>query len=151
MTHYRGSRRIGAALALIVVVAACGGNSTAGPHVDAAWSRDTAERQGTGVVYLSVVNDTDRAVTLTGARVSGAVAARAELHHGAIDADGMATMREVRSLRVGPHRTLNLRPGGDHVMLVGLRTPLRVGDSFRISLTRGTRPPLVATVRVRRS
>jgi periplasmic copper chaperone A len=45
------------------------------------------------------------------------------------------TMRPVGPLPVGPGKPLVLAPGGYHVMLMGLKQPLKAGDSFPVTLT----------------
>ena len=44
------------------------------------------------------------------------------------------TMRPVTALPVAPGNPLMLKPGGYHVMLVGLRRALNEGDSFPVTL-----------------
>ena len=47
---------------------------------------------------------------------------------------GVMRMRGVAALEVKPGETLQLRPGGYHVMLSELRQPLKVGDKFPMTL-----------------
>jgi copper(I)-binding protein len=44
-------------------------------------------------------------------------------------------MRPVASLPVGPGHDVTLAPGGSHVMLMGLKQPLKPGDHFPLTLT----------------
>jgi copper(I)-binding protein len=59
----------------------------------------------------------------------------AEVHETRSEAD-MVRMgpADPEALRVGPERPLELRPGGLHIMLMGLRNSLAVGDSVRLDL-----------------
>jgi copper(I)-binding protein len=127
---------------------ACAGDASV--RVDDAWSRAGGVPGGTGVVYASVVNATNDHVILTGVRVPPAIARSAVLHRGSIDGSGYARMRAVDAIRVGAGRTVRFAPGGNHIMLVGLRRPLRGGTTFTIHVTRRTGPALTAEVRVRR-
>ncbi|WP_027461060.1 copper chaperone PCu(A)C [Deinococcus murrayi] len=73
------------------------------------------------------------------------VAARNELmtmHH---DAQGRMGMVTVKSLTVPARGELVLKPGGDHLMLMGLKRPLRVGE--RLTLTLVTADGQTLTVR----
>jgi periplasmic copper chaperone A len=65
--------------------------------------------------------------TLIAVRPPAGVADRGELHTMKMDGDLML-MREVESFRLAPGRTLHFSPGGNHVMLVGLKRPLDIGD-----------------------
>ncbi|MEN9416974.1 MAG: hypothetical protein RI988_594, partial [Pseudomonadota bacterium] len=37
-------------------------------------------------------------------------------------------------IEVPPGKTVELKPGGLHVMLIGIQKPLKVGDSFPLTL-----------------
>ncbi len=50
--------------------------------------------------------------------------------------DGVMTMRPVDSgLTIDPTKTVKLSPGGYHLMLFDLKTPLKQGDTLPITLT----------------
>ena len=61
------------------------------------------------------------------------VAERAELHTHIMDGDVMM-MREVEKYEVKNNNTLVLEPMGHHIMLFGLKAPLKVGSEFPMSL-----------------
>ena len=61
------------------------------------------------------------------------VANKAELHTHIKDGDVMK-MREVQSIEIGPHSKVMLKPGGLHVMLMGLKEPLVKGSHFPLTL-----------------
>ncbi|HKX44171.1 MAG TPA: copper chaperone PCu(A)C [Burkholderiaceae bacterium] len=68
-------------------------------------------------------------------RVSTPVAERAELHTMSVDAGGVMRMREVGDLPLTPGTPIKMRPGeGPHFMLMGLKQPLKEGDSFPMTL-----------------
>jgi len=48
--------------------------------------------------------------------------------------DGMMMMRRIDSIDVSAHGTTTLKPGGLHVMLIGLNQPLKVGDKVALTL-----------------
>lgn len=112
-------------------------------EVDKAWSR--AAMQGrVGVVYLTIV-DNGAADKLTG--VSSPVAAKAELHE-SFSEGGVAKMRSVTSLAVEPAKPVVLAPGGYHIMLMGLKQPLKQGDAFPITLSFANAGQVTAQVTV---
>ena len=95
-------------------------------------ARATPPGAKTGGVFVSVENTGTEADRLLG--VSSPVAGVAELHQMSVDA-GVMRMRGVAALEVRPGETLQLKPGGYHVMLSELRQPLKVGDRFPMTLT----------------
>ncbi len=98
-------------------------------QVENAWSRAAAQGR-VGVLYLTV-RDTGAPDRLVG--VDTPVADKAELHE-SMSEGGVMKMRPVQAIPVAPGQPMVLKPGGYHVMLLGLRQPLREGDSFPVTL-----------------
>lgn len=68
-------------------------------------------------------------------RASTPAAQRCELHTMSIDAGNVMRMREVPDILLSPGVAVTMRPGaGLHIMLVGLKQPLKEGDSFPMTL-----------------
>jgi len=88
-----------------------------------AWIR-AADSLGTTAAYMTVVNDGSRPVTVTG--ITGDCADRFQLHETVTEGSELS-MHAVHSLDVPAHGTLELRPGGDHVMVMGLTRNLEPG------------------------
>ena len=99
------------------------------------WARASATSQAkTGAVYLKLENHGNSDVTLTG--VSTDASKRAELHTHIMTDDGVMQMREVEGgINVPAHGAADLKPGGLHIMLMGLIAPLGEGEVFDITLT----------------
>ena len=81
---------------------------------------------------MTLRNNGAAADRLTG--VSSPVAERTEIHETRIE-DGTATMRPAPGLELKRRASVQLRPGGLHVMLIGLRRPLREGERITLVLT----------------
>jgi periplasmic copper chaperone A len=113
-------------------------------RVDHAWSRASAGPASTGVAYFTVTNDgpPDRLVG-----TSTPIAATAELHETIRD-NGVMKMRPVGALALTPGKPLTLSPGGYHVMLTGLKAPLKPNADFPLTLTFEHAPPITVTVKV---
>ncbi len=95
-------------------------------EVKNAWARP-APKGGNSAVYMEVHNarpEPDRLVA-AGTDVAEAV----ELHETRMEG-GMHRMRKVEAIPVPPNGTVELRPGGYHIMLIRLNTPLHAGDRF---------------------
>jgi len=95
------------------------------------WSRPTASGIPTGVAYLSITNNGPEQDTLIAA--STPVAAHVEFHRSSLEA-GMARMRPAGALVVLPNATVTAEPGGLHLMLVDLKSPLVAGTSIPLVL-----------------
>ena len=95
------------------------------------WSRPTVTGMPTGVAYLSITNQGAHEDTLIGA--STPVAARVEFHRTSLEG-GMARMRPAGAIVVAPNATVTAEPGGLHLMLVDLKSPLVAGSSVPLVL-----------------
>ena len=95
------------------------------------WSRPTVSGMPTGVAYLSITNTGTQRDTLIAA--STPAAARVEFHRTTFE-DGMAHMRPARAVVVEPNATITAEPGGLHLMLVDLKSPLVVGTMVPLVL-----------------
>jgi copper(I)-binding protein len=130
-----------AALFLLLPITAFA--QTNGITIENAWSRPAAAGR-VGVVYLTV-KDSGSADTLTGA--SSPVAARAELHESFTE-NGVSRMRPVGPLQIEPGKPLTLAPGGLHIMLMGLKQPLKTGETFPVTLTFASAGEVTANAKV---
>ena len=87
-----------------------------------------------GAAYIATLENTgtkpDRLL-----RASTPVAERVELHTMALDAGGVMRMREVGEIALAPKVPIRMRPGqGHHLMLIGLKRPLKEGETFPLAL-----------------
>lgn len=112
--------------------------------VSDAWARATPGAGSTGAAYLTVT-DQGAPDDLVGA--STPVAAKAQLHQTKGD-NGVMRMLPVPDLALASGRPVTFAPGGYHLMLTGLKQPLRKGDSFPLTLTFAHAPPVTVQVRV---
>jgi copper(I)-binding protein len=94
------------------------------------YARATAAGQPTGGGYLSFANAGPADKLLS---VSADVSKSVELHEMKMEADVMK-MRQVDGIEVPAGKTVELKPGGYHVMFVGLKAPLKAGDKFPAKL-----------------
>ena len=87
-----------------------------------------------GGAYLGALkNSSSKADKLV--KVATPVAASVEIHDMNVDAKGVMRMREIDGIVVPPNETVTMSPGtGMHLMLMGLRRPLKAGESFPMTL-----------------
>jgi copper(I)-binding protein len=100
--------------------------------VDHPWARATPRGAKTGAVYLTVVNNGRAADRLLGATTP--VADKVQFHS-VSEENGVSHMREMSSVEIGPGAKATFSPGGMHIMVVGLKQPLKEGDTFPITLS----------------
>lgn len=112
-------------------------------HVMSAWSRALPPVSQNGAVYLTLKNYSGAADRLVGA--SSPLAARVEIHLHEMEA-GMMTMRRVESVPLNPGEYVIFEPGGKHLMLIGLKRPLKEGEEVPLTLTFERAPPLEVMV-----
>ncbi len=96
------------------------------------WSRATPPGARTGAGYLTVTNAGKAPETLLGA--ASPAADKVEAHLMSM-AGGVMSMRPVSGgLAIAPGATVELKPGGYHLMLIGLKAPLKPGDRAPLTL-----------------
>jgi|SRR5579859_7393002 len=86
---------------------------------------------GTGVVYMIVINHAAVDDHLTG--LSSPVADKVEMHR-TVTKNGVSSMDTVADVPIKAGGNATFEPGGLHIMLTGLKQPLKVGDSFPLLL-----------------
>lgn len=95
------------------------------------WARASAPAAPAGAAYMVLENtgvEVDRLVAASSPR-----AEEVELHTHSMDG-GIMRMRPVIAVEVAPGEPTVLRPGGLHVMLIGLTRPLVEGETFPLTL-----------------
>jgi hypothetical protein len=109
-------------------------------HPDAARAGDLAVQQpwtraaGQGATAAGFMAISNRGAAADRLLSASSPAARAmELHTMVRDGEVMR-MRPVEAIEVGAGQTVTLRPGGLHLMLIGLSQPLRQGETVPVTL-----------------
>lgn len=96
-----------------------------------AWARATPPGASVGAAYVTLANRggaDDRLVS------AATPAAQSVMVHESVEEDGIAKMRPLEIVTVPVAGTLEMRPGGVHIMLMGLSAPLKQGESFPLTL-----------------
>ncbi len=114
-------------------------------QVEKAVARATVGKQANGAAYLQIANKGADDVLLS---ASSPVAAKVEIHTMAMEGDVMK-MRALPQVELKAGQKLDMKPGsGVHLMLMGLKKPLAVGDKFALTLVFRKAGKLEATVEV---
>jgi periplasmic copper chaperone A len=102
-------------------------------EIEHPWARATPKGATVGAGYMTISNKGAEADRLVGGSV--AFARRFEIHS-MITEQGVMKMREVKDgLEIKAGETVQLKPGGYHVMFVDLKEPLAQGDHVKVTLT----------------
>ena len=117
-------------LALLVgTMMMAGAAMAADVEVRDAWVRGVVPAQKSTGAFMQLTSPAG--ATLVGA--ASPAAAKVELHEMAMEGNVMR-MRPVPRLTLAPGQTVALKPGGYHVMLIGLKKPLVDGDKVPLTL-----------------
>jgi hypothetical protein len=105
--------------------------SSAGAQVtvDEAWVRATVPGQPVAGAYLKIRSA--QAAALVAVRTP--VTARAEIHEMRMEG-GVMKMRPMTRIELPAGKTVELKPGGYHLMLMNIAKPLRPGETVPITL-----------------
>jgi periplasmic copper chaperone A len=96
------------------------------------YARPTVAAQTNGAVYVSIENKGKAADQLLS--VSSPVSNSAEIHTMSMQGNVMK-MREVQNIEIKPAEKVTMTPGhGYHIMLIGLKQPLKAGDKLPVTL-----------------
>lgn len=121
-----------AVLALLLVsLAACQQSMAQKLMVENVWARASVAG-GNSAIYMMIKNGTGEDDVLLSAKSS--VANAAELHLSSVDENGVMSMKQQENIPVPANGMVELKPGGLHVMLIGLSNDLKVGDEFEVTL-----------------
>jgi len=99
--------------------------------IDHPWARASAGPARNSAAFMTIHNAgrADRLVA-----VAADVSERVELHTHMMEGDVMK-MRQVEAVEVPANAIAELQPGNFHVMLIGLKAPLKEGGHFPLTLT----------------
>jgi len=84
-----------------------------------------------GAVYMTLTNNSSKVDHLLS--VATDASETAQLHE-SVEKDGVATMKPVEALEIPAGGTVELKPGGTHIMLTGLKAPLKKGGMIVLEL-----------------
>ncbi len=119
-----------------VCFAATSMEATASIETLNAWARPSIStaigKRNNSAIYLEIVNNSDTNYNLV--NVSSDVANRVELHRSFVDEKGVSKMVKLDKLVIPTKTSAVLQPGGMHIMLLDLKTILKVGDKFDLFL-----------------
>jgi copper(I)-binding protein len=113
-----------------LVLALCALDGEAAVTATDAWVRGTVPAQKATGAYLTLVSTENARLV----KVATPAAASAEIHESEMER-GTMRMKPVEFVALPAGKRVELKPGGYHVMLLGVARPLAAGDSVPLTLT----------------
>jgi copper(I)-binding protein len=120
------------AVGLAPVPARADDATVGGLKIVAPWARATPKGASVGGGYMKIVNTGGTADRLVGG--STEIARHFEVHEMSMD-NGVMRMRPVANgIEIKPGQTIEFKPGGYHIMFVGLKGGLEQGQHVKATL-----------------
>ncbi len=119
-------------LATCVILLSFVGTALAEVVVEDAWSRASIGMTRPGAAYMKIHNAGVETEVLIGLRTD--LALKPEIHLSSISDKGVSSMLPAGEIKIAPGETIELEPGGLHVMLMGLQQPMMERDTFLLTL-----------------
>ncbi|HWW12956.1 MAG TPA: copper chaperone PCu(A)C [Brevundimonas sp.] len=138
-------------LAAVTLLAACSneprpvpaGEQSAVAVTDAVCRPTPTGRKMTGCYLTLTAGADDRLLS-----IATPVAGRVEIHESKIESN-MMMMRELKEgLPLPAGQAVELKPGGNHIMLLAVETPIVAGQTVPLTLTFASAPPVVVQAAV---
>lgn len=115
---------------LVLLLTACAPKN--GVEVSQTWARPGLNG-GTSAIYLTLQNNSASEDALLSAECEAAM--QTELHESKMDASGTMQMMPQEKIILPANGKVELKPGGLHIMLMGLKNDLKPGDEVSVTLT----------------
>ncbi len=127
-------RLVAFACFLLMSLSSAWANGTHDIKISDAHARATFALASTGAVYFTVNNSSEEPTSLIGVSVNKDLADEAQIHTTQMVGE-MVKMRHVKEgIKLLAHQVVKFMPGGHHVMLLGLKKPLKDGDKIKLQL-----------------
>jgi Uncharacterized protein conserved in bacteria len=95
-----------------------------------AWARDTVPGAMVSAAYMRIKSDAPMKLVKAESPVAGVT----EIHKMEMK-DGIMKMRAVDAIEVVPGKVVELKPGGNHIMLMMLKDQIKAGGNVPLTLT----------------
>ena len=101
-------------------------------EIEGAYARASIPNVPNSAAFFVIKNNSDKDIAITSANSD--IAEKNELHTH-IKENQMLKMMKIEKLVVPAKSSLELKSGGDHVMLMGLKKELKAGDEISLELS----------------
>lgn len=98
-------------------------------EISGAWARASVPGAQVGAAYLTLRSPVKARLVA----VSSPACARVEMHASGME-DGVMRMRQLEAVELPAGQTVEFKPMGAHLMLMGLKAPLKAGERIILDL-----------------
>jgi len=134
LPHAGLRRAVAAALCAVTLGVAAHGASVGDIAIGHPFATPSIPGTSNGAAYLASIENNGAAADRL-VRASTPIAARVEIHTMNLDAQGVMRMREIDGVELAPKAKVQMKPGGGlHLMLIGLKEPLKEDATFPMTL-----------------
>ena len=130
-----------------LLINACG-SSSRDLTIQEAWARPARVGEN-GAAYFVIQNRTTADNTLLSVSSDIAIATATEVHMSMMGGNGVMSMQMQEAVVIPAKDKVEFKPGGLHVMFVGLTRDLKVGDTITLTLNFKEAGSLTSQVQVR--
>jgi copper(I)-binding protein len=119
----------------LLITTACGSVKDSTPiEITDAWVRAVDSGMGgtAAALFMTIQNNTSTPDVLL--KVKGDAAEMMQIHLSEVDVNGVSSMHEVQGVEIAANDITQLKPGGYHVMLMGLKQDIKEGDMIKFTL-----------------
>jgi copper(I)-binding protein len=95
------------------------------------WVRAVPPTSKNTALFLTIENKGDEEDILLSVKTD---IAKMVMIHETVNENGIMKMKHVHHLKIPPKSVVKLEPGGLHIMVMGLKKPLKEGDKVRFTL-----------------
>jgi len=121
-----------ALIAPLLLLASCDGGGAPDIQVTDAWARETVAGQSGTAGYVTIANRGTGDDRLIGISAQAPITA---MLHETSTSGGVSSMRPLANgVAIPAGGRISLKPGGGHVMISGLTSPLHQGDALKLTL-----------------
>ena len=113
-----------------------------------AWARPSIGAKGNSAAYFKVMNHSDKADRLVGAKAD--VSRLVQIHTHIMDGDIMRMRKVEGGVEVPAGGTIEFKPGGFHIMLIDLKSKLKEHDKFQLTLVFESGKEMTVDVKVQK-
>jgi hypothetical protein len=100
--------------------------------IDHPWARASIGTSKNSAAYMKISNSGDAPDRLTGVKID--TAEHAMLHESRMEGDVMKMVHLSGGIEIPAHGSAELKPLGLHVMVMGLKAPLKDGETLPLTL-----------------
>ncbi len=95
------------------------------------WIRAVPPSSKNTALFMTIINKSDKQDVLLSVTTD---IAKMVMIHKTVEENGIMKMKHVKELTIPPHSQIELKPGSLHIMIMGLKRPIKEGEKIKVML-----------------